>query len=84
MQSLLDFTKKYIENLCRLGLLHIPSGRYLVGKNAYEVLIKTEEFEKFKAKYESEHSTTIEIKQYIELTELVLQFKEACVIDKVK
>ena len=79
-----DLTQKYIDNLCRLGLLQIPAGRHLVGPNAYDVLIKTKEFEEFKARHENEHITTTEIKKYIELTELGVQFKEACVTDKEK
>jgi hypothetical protein len=77
-----DLTPKYIDNLCRLGLLHIPPGRHLVRPDAYDILTKTDEYKEFKAKYEDEHKTTTEIKKYIELTELGVQFKEACVIDK--
>lgn len=79
-----DLTAKYIDNLCRLGLLHIPAGRHLVGPNAYDVLIKTDEYEKFKAKHETEHTGITEIKKYIELTELGIQFREACVTNKGK
>ncbi len=77
-----DLTPQYIDNLCRLGLLHMPAGRHLVGENAYDVLIKTEEYEKFKAQHETEHTTTHEIKKYIELTDLGILFRQACVIDK--
>lgn len=79
-----DLTPKYIDNLCRLGLLHMPAGRHLVGQNAYDVLIKTKEYEKFKAKYETEHTGVSEIKKYIELTGLGIQFREACVTNKDK
>lgn len=79
-----DLTPKYIDNLCRLGLLHMPAGRHLVELNAYDNLIKTEEYEKFKVQHETEHTGITEIKKYIELTELGTQFKEACVIDKGK
>jgi hypothetical protein len=77
-----DLMPQYIDNLCRLGLLHIPAGRHLVNKDAYEILIKTEEYEKIKAEYETDQTTTREIKKYIELTNLGVQFKQACVIDK--
>jgi bisphosphoglycerate-independent phosphoglycerate mutase (AlkP superfamily) len=53
-----------------------------VSPDAYDVLIKTKEFEGFKAKHKNEHFTTIEIRKYIELTELGIQFKEACVTNK--
>ncbi|UPT66871.1 MAG: DUF4393 domain-containing protein [Sphingobacteriales bacterium JAD_PAG50586_3] len=77
-----DLTPQYVDNLCRLGLLHIPAGRHLVGENAYDILLKTEEYEKFIAQYETEHTTTNVINKYIELTELGAQFRQACVIDK--
>jgi len=79
-----DLTPKYIDNLCRLGLLHMPAGRHLVEPNAYDILIKTDEYEKFKVQYETEHTGITEIKKYIELTELGTQFKEACVTNKGK
>ena len=60
----------------------MPSGRYLVGKNAYDILIGTDEYKAFKEKYETEHTTTREIKKYIELTSLGSQFRKACVVEK--
>lgn len=79
-----DLTPQYIDNLCRLGLLHMPAGRHLVGENVYDELIKTDEYERLKAQHETEYSTTTEIKKYIELTDLGAQFRAACVIDKNK
>jgi hypothetical protein len=78
----LDLVPNYIDNLCRLGLLTMPSGRHLIGKNAYDVITGTEEYKIFKAKYENENTTTIEIKKYIELTKLGAQFRQACIINK--
>jgi hypothetical protein len=78
----LDLVPNYIDNLCRLGLLTMPSGRHLVGKNPYDVIIGTEEYKIFKAKYETENTTTKEIKKYIELTKLGAQFRQACIINK--
>jgi hypothetical protein len=77
-----DLAPKYIDNLCRLGLLHMPAGRHLISPSAYDILIKSEEYEKVKANYETDNTTTTEIRKYIELTELGVQFKEACVINK--
>jgi hypothetical protein len=77
-----DLTSNYIDNLCRLGLLQIPQNRAISGDNAYDVLIKTEEYKNFKQKYETEQTTTREYLKYIELTELGKQFWEACVINK--
>jgi hypothetical protein len=77
-----DLVPNYIDNLCRLGLLIMPSGRYLIGLNAYDILTATDEYKAFKAQHESEHTTTVEIKKYIELTKLGGQFRQACVIEK--
>ena len=79
-----DLAPKYIDNLCRLGLLHIPAGRLLVNTNAYDPLTKTDEYIALKREHETEYMEIVEIKKYIELTELGIQFKEACVIDKGK
>ena len=78
----LDLVPNYIDNLCRLGLLTMPSGRLLVGDNAYEILIGSEEYKIFKARYETENTTTNEIYKYIELTKLGAQFREACITSK--
>lgn len=78
----IDLVPNYIDNLCRLGLLHIPYGMYLVGENAYDELIETEEFKKFQKRYDNEHTTTAIHKKYIELTNLGIQFREACIVDK--
>ncbi|MBI9036365.1 MAG: DUF4393 domain-containing protein [Bacteroidales bacterium] len=72
----------YIDNLCRLGLLQIPSGRHIVGKNAYDKLIETSEFKAFQKQHESEHTTVVIHKKYIALTNLGVLFREACIIDK--
>lgn len=77
-----DLTPKYIDNLCRLGLLNIPAGRHLIGENTYDLLIKNEYFTKLKEKYETENTQIIEFKKYIELTELGILFQEACIIEK--
>jgi hypothetical protein len=77
-----DLVPNYIDNLCRLGLLTMPSGRHLVGDNSYDILIGTKEYQDFKTGHETEHTTTVEIRKYIELTKLGAQFREACVVNK--
>lgn len=79
-----ELTPQYIDNLCRLGLLQIPAGRYLFGPNAYDVLIKTKEYDRLKEDFDTELTALTEIKRYVELTELGIQFKEACVNDRRK
>ncbi len=77
-----DLTPQYIDNLCRLGLLSVPPGRHLIGENAYNSLIKTKAYENLQATYENERTGITQIKKYIELTELGILFKQACVINK--
>lgn len=77
-----DFSSNYIDNLCRLGLLQMPAGRNLVGEKAYDMLIKTSEYEEFKKSHEKGNTSTKEIKKYIELTDLGAQFREACILNK--
>lgn len=78
----LDMVPSYIVNLIRLGLLHIPPGRHLVGETAYDSLTKTPDYIAFKQRHETETTTTVELKKYIVLTQLGVQFRDACLVDK--
>ena len=77
-----DLVPSYIDNLCRLDLLIVPSDQYLSEPNAYDILTATGEYKAFKAQHESEHTTIVESKKYIALTKLGDQFRQACVIEK--
>lgn len=77
-----DLTPKYIDNLCRLGLLQMPAGRHLIAPDAYDSLIKSDYYLNLKKGHETDMTGLTEIKKYIELTELGILFKEACVNNK--
>jgi hypothetical protein len=77
-----DFTPKYLDNLCRLGLLHIPAGRLLAEEHSYDVLTEDAEYKKIKKQIREQGLELIETRKYIELTEFGIQFKEACVNEK--
>jgi hypothetical protein len=77
-----DLTPKYIDNLCRLGLLHIPAGQLLVGEHSYDVLTEDIGYKRTKKKAEGQGSVLLEKRKYIELTEFGIQFREACVNEK--
>lgn len=79
-----ELTSSYLDNLCRLGILRIPPGRHLVAADAYDSIVKTREFEaiyKALSKNEKEMTVTKE-RKFIELTELGVLFRAACVSDK--
>ncbi|MPM11636.1 hypothetical protein SDC9_57984 [bioreactor metagenome] len=77
-----DLCPEYINNLCRLGLLHIPAGRSLTDPKAYDVLINREDFLELKTKFESEETEITCVDKYIQLTDFGSQFIKACIIDK--
>ena len=80
----IDLSQKYIDNLCRLGILQIPVGKYITNKNHYDELINTNTYKNIKEEYENKEWKIVPVKKYIELTELGVMFLNACVIDKSK
>lgn len=78
----LDLVPSYIDNLIRLGILSIPPNRHLVGKNAYDKLFETNRYKEVSRRYETEYTSVIQIKKYIELSRYGIQFRQACVEDK--
>lgn len=73
----------FLDNLCRLGILEIPSGMYLTNKNEYLPLEESEIAKQLKEAYEKKEDMRIEFKRkYITLTSFGQQFCNVCVIDK--
>lgn len=79
----------YLDNLCRLGLLEIPSGQYIIAEGIYEELKEDPQIILIKQQIEAEAKvnpadglTVIFDKKKINLTDLGKQFCFACVIDK--
>jgi hypothetical protein len=78
-----NLTPNYLDNLCRLGLLEIPTGRYIISDGLYEKLESNAELTKIaEAITNSKNSTPGFDKKKIELTDLGKQFCRACVVDK--
>lgn len=75
----------YLDNLCRLGLLDIPSGVKLNRPELYDQLEKTPIIELIKKQHEASTNHTIECKQrMVEVTSIGSQFINSCVRDKKK
>lgn len=72
-----------LDNLCRLGLLEIPSGRHLIDEKNYTDLKDSPTATMFKLAIEKLENVEIEIKKkYITLTTYGKQFCDTCVVDK--
>lgn len=72
-----------LDNLCRLGLLEIPSGMHLINDDFYNPLEKSTEVQLLKIAIESNKNQKIKIKRkYIALTTFGSQFCNTCVKDK--
>jgi len=79
----------YLDNLCRLGLLEIPAGRYIIAEGIYEKLEEDQEITSIKQQILVEANANpadgLSVgfdRKKIELTDLGKQFCFACVIDK--
>ncbi len=78
-----DLLPNYINNLCRLGLLEIPTGRFIIMKGIYEELESDKQLAPIKDKIKTTEGWTVGFdRKKIELTDLGSQFCLACVIDK--
>lgn len=78
-----QLTPNYLDNLCRLGILEIPSGRRLNDPKAYEAITSAPDIEMLKRQFENSKTHSIGFDQkYIAVTGIGRQFINACVIDK--
>lgn len=77
-----DLTPQYLDNLCRLGLLTIPSGSHLVDENIYDEVTKKVELMDYVKGFNTDYTSTRIIKKFIKLTDLGMLFREACVENK--
>ena len=72
-----------LDNLCRLGLLEIPSGMYLVKEELYKPLEESLEVQTLKTAIEENENNKIGFtRKYITLTTYGKQFCDTCVKDK--
>lgn len=78
-----QLTENYLDNLCRLGILEIPSGLHLTAKNAYDVIINAPTIKQLQAQFEGNEHHIIDFdKKVIRVTGIGRQFINACVVDK--
>lgn len=78
-----QLTSNYLDNLCRLGILEIPTGQSINDPPKYEALKKLPTIEGLKKKYESSDTHRIElVNKCIITTGIGKQFISACVVDK--
>ncbi len=78
-----QLTSNYLDNLCRLGILEIPSGQTLNDPKEYECITSDPILEQLKKQFEGNQEVSIDFKQkFIQVTGMGRQFINACVIDK--
>jgi hypothetical protein len=82
--SLPDYISNYIDNLCRLGLLEIPSGLTLANQDMYDKLINDPYIQDLKKLHEKKPGVVrvvIENKG-LAITDFGKQFSKACILPK--
>lgn len=78
-----QLVENYLDNLCRLGILEIPSGLHLTAKNAYDAIINDPTIKQLQKQFEGNEHHTIDFdKKLIRVTGIGRQFINACVVDK--
>lgn len=74
-----NLTSNYIDNLCRLGLIEIPSGRYLMDEKKYDELKELENIKSSKEQIEKAEGQLIFNKKHTAITDFGKQFCRACI-----
>jgi hypothetical protein len=77
-----DLCSTYLDNLCRLGLIGIPSGRYLTNEALYDEIKALKLVTETQKGFESANATIVFEKKYTMLTDYGKQFCKACITDK--
>lgn len=78
-----ELTSNYLDNLCRLGILEIPSGRRINDPKAYEAITNDPGIVQFKKQFDGNETHSIDFEQkFITVTGIGRQFINACIIDK--
>jgi hypothetical protein len=76
-------TPIYLDNLCRLGILEIPSGRKINDQKVYEAVTNEPSILQLKKQFDGNEAHSIDFEQkVITVTGIGLQFINACIIDK--
>ena len=78
-----QLTTNYLDNLCRLGILEIPSGSKLSNLQRYKALKELPEVALLSKQFESIDTHRIEFSEkYVQVTGMGRQFINSCVVDK--
>lgn len=78
-----QLTPNYLDNLCRLGILEIPSGRRINDPKAYEAVTNAPGIVQLKKQFENNENHSIDFEQkFISVTGIGRQFINACIVDK--
>lgn len=78
-----QLTSNYLDNLCRLGILEVPSGRRINDPKAYEAVTNDPGIVQLKKQFENNENNSIDFEQkFIAVTGIGRQFINACIIDK--
>lgn len=77
-----DLVPSYIDNLCRLGILEIPSGVHLTSDELYEVLEKGEELNIYRTALEKKELNISFDRRLVQLTTYGTHFVENVVKEK--
>ncbi|MEA4937914.1 MAG: DUF4393 domain-containing protein [Paludibacter sp.] len=76
-----DLCSTYLDNLCRLGLIDIPSGRYLINEALYEEIKSLSIVTGTQLGLERANAKIIFDKKHTMLTDYGKQFCKACLFD---
>ena len=78
-----ELTPNYLDNLCRLGILEIPSGSRINDPKVYEAITNDPSIKALKDQFEGNENHSIGYEQkFITVTGIGRQFINACIIDK--
>lgn len=76
-------TPNYLDNLCRLGILEVPSGIKINAPKEYEKITNELSIVQLKKQFDGSETHSIDFKQkVITVTGIGRQFINACIIDK--
>lgn len=78
----IDLTPSYIDNLCRLRLIEIPSGKTIVGDNYYDEIKNSPLYKTTVQNFEKQGFGTKVENKVLAITTFGNQFKQACLADK--
>lgn len=74
-----ELTSNYIDNLCRLGLMEIPSGRQLMDEKLYDEIKELDIIKILLQKLQEQEGKIVYINKHTSMTDFGKQFCSACI-----